>query len=108
VLPFAEIAARDLDVPVVGQLSSTDLSLGDPLEPSAMDVIRFEATFGRWAFVEKGLECATVDAHDAFIFTDGDAERDTAPVGVPPSILRERQEHRRPHMGNGYVRGMFS
>ena len=82
-LAFSEIAARDLDIGIVGQLSPADLSLGNAFEPSAMKVIRFEATFGRGAFVEKGLECATVEAHHTFILTDGDAERDAAPVGVP-------------------------
>jgi hypothetical protein len=102
VLPLAEIAPRDLDVAIVGQLSATDLSLGDPFEPSAMQVISFQATFGRWTFVEKGLECATVDAHHAFILTDGNAERDAAPVGVPSSVFRKSEEHRLP------LRAMFS
>ena len=90
-LPFAEVAARDFDVAIVGQVPAADLSLGDPFEPSAMKVIRFEATFGRGAFVEKGLECATADAHHAFILTDADAdaERDAAPFGFPSSIVRE-------------------
>ena len=93
-LTLSEIAARDLDIPIVGQLPLMDLSFGNAFEPSAMEIIRFEATVGRGAFAEKELECATVDPHHAFILTDGDAERHAAPFGVPPSILREREEHR--------------
>ena len=71
--------------------------LGDPFEPSAMEVVGFEAAIGRRAFVEKGLEHATVDAHHALILADSDAERDAAPVGVPTSIFREPKEHTRLH-----------
>jgi hypothetical protein len=93
-LAFSEIAARDLDVAIVGQLSATDLSLGDPFEPSAMQVIRFQATFGRWAFVEKGLEDASPDPDNAFILPYADAELDAAPIGVPSSVFRKSKKHR--------------
>src|SRR5215469_6140638 len=46
---LAQIPPADLDVLVVGQLTSGAASLGDTLEPSSLKVIGLGAVFGGWA-----------------------------------------------------------
>jgi hypothetical protein len=43
--PFSEIATRNLDIPVVGQLPSPNLSLGNEFESGPLKVVGFEAPF---------------------------------------------------------------
>jgi hypothetical protein len=45
--PFPQIATGDLDIPVVGQLPAANLPLGDEFEPGPVQVVGFEAAFGR-------------------------------------------------------------
>ena len=42
----AEIPPVDLDIPILGQLSPTDLPLGDALEPGPLEVVGFDALLG--------------------------------------------------------------
>jgi len=48
--PFPQIATGDLDVPIVGQLPAANLPLGDEFEPGPVQVVGFEAAFGREGF----------------------------------------------------------
>jgi hypothetical protein len=41
---FAQIASGDLDIAVIGQLSSSQLPLDRKLEPGALEVEGFQAT----------------------------------------------------------------
>ena len=52
-LPFAEIAARDLDIAIVSQLPATHLALGDKLKPGPTQVVRFKAALRCWALVSR-------------------------------------------------------
>jgi hypothetical protein len=89
-----QIAARDLDVPIGGQLPPSNLPLGDEFEPSPVTVIAFEAAFRRRGFRKQDLEHAPGNAHDTLIFADADAELDGASFEVPPSVGWEAEEHR--------------
>jgi hypothetical protein len=40
---LSQIAAADLDVPVLSQLAPSQLPLGDALEPGMLEVVRLEA-----------------------------------------------------------------
>jgi hypothetical protein len=44
--PFPQIATRDLDIAVVGQLPSPKFPLGDKFETGSVKMVGFEATFG--------------------------------------------------------------
>ena len=48
--PFPKIATGDLDIPVVRQLPAANLPLSDEFEPDAVQVVGFEAPFGREGF----------------------------------------------------------
>ena len=41
---FPKIATGDLDIPIVGQLPSPNLSLGNEFEPGPVKVVGFEET----------------------------------------------------------------
>ena len=82
-LAFAEVAARDLDVAIVGQLLAAHLPLGNQFEGGAIQVIGVEAALGRGAVVEEGLEHATGYANDALVLAYPDAELDRRNVDVP-------------------------
>ena len=47
---FPQIATGDLDVPIVGQLPAANFPLSDEFEPSPVNVIAFDAAFGREGF----------------------------------------------------------
>jgi hypothetical protein len=46
-LALAEVAARDLNVAIVGQLAPPQLSLGDKLKASPLQVVRLKTFLGR-------------------------------------------------------------
>ena len=46
---FTKIATGDLDISVVGQLPAANLPFGDEFEPGPVQVVGFEAPFGRGA-----------------------------------------------------------
>jgi hypothetical protein len=48
--PFPQVATGDLDICVAGQLPAANLPLGDEFEPGAVQVVGFEAAFGREGF----------------------------------------------------------
>jgi hypothetical protein len=95
-LPFPQVAASDLDVPIVGQMPTPNFSLGDEFEPGAVQVVGFEAPFRRAGFRKQDLEDAPGNPHDALIFADTYAELDSVPVGVPPGVGRKSEKHRPP------------
>jgi len=43
---FPQIAVSHFDVPVLGQLTPTQLPLGDPLKACSLQVVRLNATLG--------------------------------------------------------------
>jgi hypothetical protein len=105
---FRQIAPGDLDIPVIGQLPVPHLPLGDQFEPGPMKMIGFEAPFGRRSLCQQVLEDAAVDAHDASVFADLDAEFDGHPIRTPPGILGKCEKQPRPPFGIGLdVRSMF-
>jgi hypothetical protein len=61
--PFAEIATGDLDVPIVGQLPAANFPLSDEFEPGSVQVVSFEAPFGRGGLWKQDLEHAPGNAH---------------------------------------------
>ena len=75
-LPFAEVAARDFDVAVVGQLTATNLPLCDPFQSSPMQMVGFEASFGRRRLIKQALKDTPGNPDDALILADPDAELD--------------------------------
>ena len=45
-LPLAQVAPADLDIPILSQLPPSQFSLGDALEPRPLKVVRLNATRG--------------------------------------------------------------
>jgi len=91
--PFPQIATGDLDIAVVGQQPPPKFALGDEVEPGPMKMVGFEAAFRRGGLWKQDLENAPGNAHHALILAYPDAELDGVPVGVPPGIWREAEEH---------------
>src|SRR5438067_2538531 len=94
--PVLQIATGDLDIAVVGQLPSTNRPFGDQFEPRPVEVVRFEAAFGRRSLWKQVLENASGHAHHTLIFADAYTELDDGSLGVPASIGRKAKEHGRP------------
>src|SRR4051812_30851292 len=63
--PFAQVAAVDRHVAVLGQLPPAQLPLGDALERGPVQEEGFNARLGRRPAVDEALEHAPADAHDA-------------------------------------------
>jgi hypothetical protein len=49
---FSQIAPRDLDVAIIGQLPSSQLPLDRKLETGSLEVEGFQASFGRCRLIE--------------------------------------------------------
>ena len=71
---FAQITTGDLDIAVVGQLLTANLPLGDQFEAGTVEMVGFEAAFGRGGLWKQGLEHAPGNPHHAFIVAYPDAE----------------------------------
>jgi hypothetical protein len=56
--PLPQIATGDLDISIVGQLPAANLPFGDEFEPSPVQMVGFEAAFGREGFQQQDLEDA--------------------------------------------------
>jgi len=56
--PFPQIATGDLDIPIVGQLPSANLPLGNEFKPSPMKVVGFKAALRRASLRKQDLEHA--------------------------------------------------
>jgi len=93
-LGFAEVTARDLDIPILGQPTAPELALCDLIKASSMEVVSFEATLRGGALIEQGLEHPPVDANRALVVADADTEFNTTKVRFPSSIRRKREKHR--------------
>ena len=91
--PFLQIATGDFDITVVGQLPAANLPLSDEFEPGSVQVVGFEAPFGRGGLRNQDLEDTSGNAHYALIFADADAELDDGAVRVPPGVGRKSKEH---------------
>ena len=78
------------------RLKADGIPFGDDFEPRPVQVIGFEAAFGREGFQQQNLEHAPGNPHHALIFADADAELDSVPVGVPPGVGRKSEKHRPP------------
>jgi hypothetical protein len=55
-LSLAQIAARNLDIAVLGQVPSMQLALHDKLESGPLEMERLHATLGRRWLFEEALE----------------------------------------------------
>jgi hypothetical protein len=97
-VPIGMPSARDFDIPILGQLAATDLSLCDEFEPSPVKMIGFEAAFGRGGLGEQDLEDAPGNAHHTLIFADTDPELDDASLGIPSGIGRKAEKRAPPGM----------
>ena len=64
---LAQIAPRDLNVAVIGQLTSSQLPFNRKLEPGSLDMKGFQATLRRRRLIEHSLEDAPMDAHGAVV-----------------------------------------
>jgi len=90
--PFPQIAPGDLDIAVVGQLPSPNLLLSDPFDPGSMEMVGFEASFGRRGVWKQDLEHAPGNPHHALILAHPNPELDGVPVGVPSGVGRKAEE----------------
>jgi hypothetical protein len=81
--PFPHIATGDFDIPIVGQLTATNLSFSNEFEPGSVKVVRFEAAFRCGGVWKQDLKYALGNAHHALIFAHADAELDDGALGVP-------------------------
>jgi hypothetical protein len=91
--PFSQIASRDLDIPIVGQLLAANLPLCDEFEPGPMKVVGFEASFRSRGLGQQDLENAPGNPHYTLILAHPDAELDGVSVGVPTGIRRKAEKH---------------
>jgi hypothetical protein len=90
-----KIAARDLGVAVIGQLSAANLPLSDEFEPGTMKVIAFEAAFRRRGLINRRLEDAPGNPNHPLIVAHPDSELDGVSFRAPPSVRWEAEEHGR-------------
>ena len=89
---LAQIAARDLDIAVIGQLAATELSLDDHLEARPLQMKRFQAALGRRAPNQQMLEDTPADPRGALVGPQGHAELDAIAVGFPPRIFGDSKK----------------
>jgi hypothetical protein len=105
---FPQISARDFDIAIIGQLPAAQFAFGYQFEPGPLKMVGFEAPLRRWGLREQALKDPPADAHNASILADLNPELDSHPVGVPPGVLGECEEHMgRPPLGTVDVRLMF-
>src|SRR5271169_223555 len=92
---LTQIAASDLDVPVLGQRTPPQLPLGGFLKACPLQMVCFNAAFGGGCLRQQALEHAPGYPHDAAIFADFNAEFDSLPLGIPSGVIGKGEEHRR-------------
>jgi hypothetical protein len=85
---FAQIAASDLDVPVLGQLTPPQLSLGGSLEACSLQVVSFEAALGDRGIRQQALEHAPRYPYHAVVFADFNSKLNSLPVGIPSGKVK--------------------
>src|SRR5438270_14022420 len=90
---LTQVAARDLDVGVRGQLPAAELALGDQFEPGPLQMVCFETALRRGCLRKQGLENAPGNSHDTLIFADADAELDGTAFGIPSRVRRKPEKH---------------
>ena len=81
----------DLDIPILGQLASAQLPLGDALELGPLEIVGFDAPLGRGPLREEPLEHAPRHPDHTLVLADLDPELDSQPFGVSPGVPRGRQ-----------------
>jgi hypothetical protein len=96
--PFPQIAPGDLDIAVLGQLPPPKFALSDEFKPGSVEMVGFEAAFGRESLREQDLKHAPGNSYHTLVFADTDAELDGVAVGVPPGVGWEAEEHVSPGM----------
>jgi len=100
---LTEIVPGDLDIAGLGQLPP-QLTLRNHLEPSALEMLRLDATFGRRTLVQEALEDPTSNPHSALIGAEDNTELDGAALVVPAGIFGKlKKEHRDLHGEGGNV-----
>ena len=87
---FAQIAHGDLDVAVIGQLSSSLLPFDGQLEPRSLKVESLQATLRRRWLIEQSLEGAPMNAYRALVLA---FIREDAAL---PISLRSKSSRRQP------------
>jgi hypothetical protein len=90
---FTQIAAGDLDVAIIGQLSAAQLPLHNQLEPRPLEMEGFHALLGRRRLIEEMLKDPPGDPHGALVLADDDAELDAIAVIVPGRIFGKSEKH---------------
>jgi len=90
---FAQVATGNLDIAVIGQLPPPNLTLGDEFEPSPVEMVGFEAAFGRRWLWKRDLEDASGNTHHALVLANPDAELDDAALGIPSGVGRKAEKH---------------
>jgi hypothetical protein len=90
-----QIAACDLDVPILGQLTPAQFSFGHSLEARSLQVVRFDTTLGRGGIGQQALEHTPKYPHHAVVFANFNAELDSLRLGIPSSVIGKGEEHRR-------------
>jgi len=106
-IAFAEVAPRDLDIAVIGQLTATDLPFSYQFEPGPVQMVGLETACRGRGLAEQRPERAAMHAYNALVLPDPDAECDTASVVVPARIRWKGEEQRDLLIMEG-VRVMFS
>ena len=91
---LTQIAASDLDVPVLGQLTPPQLPLGELSQRCPLQVVRFNAALGGRCLPQEGLEHAPGYPHHAAVFTDFNAKLNSLPLGIPSGVIGKGEEHR--------------
>jgi hypothetical protein len=70
-------------------------------------VVCLDAVLRRHGAVDEAPECVARNADNALVFSDADTELDGLPVGIPPSVLGEAEDHGAPFRCYRYNRAMF-
>jgi hypothetical protein len=90
-----QIAASDLDVSVLGQLTPPQLPLSGSLKACSLQVVCFNAAFGGGCVRQQALEHAPGYPHHAAVLADFNAEFNSLPLGIPSGVIGKGEEHRR-------------
>jgi hypothetical protein len=92
---LTQIAASDLDVPVLGQLTPPQLPLGGFLKACSLQVVCFNVAFGGGCVRQQALEHAPRYPHNAAVFADFYANFNSLPPGIPSGVIGKGEAHRR-------------
>jgi hypothetical protein len=99
------IASGDLDIPVFGQLPTTELALRYHLEPRALEMERLDARFGCRTLIEEPLEDPAGDPDNALVGTEDNAELYGVVLFIPAGIFGKLKKQHCDLLGEGS--GMF-